>query len=107
MKRAAKIILIGICCGLTLLLLKTGFGIDDATFMHGYWITAVAIVSGAVLINLSYNAIYLNKIRKIAKLLSEEKPQEYIAGIEHLLKTAKGKSLRNLLELNLAAGHRE
>ena len=76
---------------MTLLLFKISFGIDDTAFMHGYWIVAVAIVLGAVLINLCYNLIYLNKIKKIAKLLSEEKPQEYIAGIENLLKPQKGK----------------
>ena len=90
-----------------LLLLKISFGIDDAAFMHGYWIAAVAIVLGAVLINVCYNLIYFNKVKKIAKLLSEEKPQEYIDGIENLLKTAKGKILRNILELNLAAGYIE
>ena len=65
-----------------LLLLKISFGIDDAAFMHGYWIAAVAIVLGAVLINAYYNLIYFTKVKKIAKLLSEEKPQEYIDGIE-------------------------
>ena len=57
MKRAAKIVLIGVCFGLILLLLKISFGIDDAAFMHGYWIAAVAIVLGAVLINAYYNLI--------------------------------------------------
>ena len=107
MKRAAKIVLIGVCFGLILLFLKISFRIDDAAFMHGYWIAAVAIVLGAVLINVCYNLIYFNKVKKIAKLLSEEKPQEYIDGIENLLKTAKGKTLRNILELNLAAGYIE
>lgn len=107
LKRAAKIVLIGVCFGLILLLLKISFGIDDAAFMHGYWIAAVAIVLGAVLINAYYNLIYFTKVKKIAKLLSEEKPQEYIDGIENLLKTAKGKTLRNILELNLAAGYIE
>ena len=57
LKRAAKIVLIGVCFGLILLLLKISFGIDDAAFMHGYWIAAVAIVLGAVLINVCYNLI--------------------------------------------------
>lgn len=107
MKRVARIILIGIGIGLALLLFKKSIGIDDKTFMHGYWITSITIVLGAVLINLCYNLIYFNKSKKIIKLLSEEKPQEYIAGIENLLKTAKGKNLRNILELNLAAGYIE
>ena len=71
----------------------------------GYWIASITLVLGAVLINLCYSLIYFNKSKKIIKLLSEEKPQEYIAGIENLLKTAKGKNLRNILELNLAAGY--
>ena len=57
MKRAAKIVLIGVCFGLILLFLKISFRIDDAAFMHGYWIAAVAIVLGAVLINAYYNLI--------------------------------------------------
>lgn len=107
MKRMARIILIGVCFGLSLLLLKISFGIDDAAFMHGYWIVAVSIVIGAVLINLCYNLTYFYKVKKIAKLLNEEKPQEYINGIENLLKTAKGKTLRNILELDLASGYIE
>ena len=43
MKRAAKIVLIGVCFGLILLFLKISFRIDDAAFMHGYWIAAVEI----------------------------------------------------------------
>lgn len=107
MKRIAKIIIIGICFGLTLLLLKVIFGIDDTTFMRGYWIVAPAIVIGALIINVCYNLFYFNKVKKIVKLLNEEKPQEYIDRIEDLLKTAKGKNLRNILELNLAAGYIE
>lgn len=107
LKRVAKIIFMGVCLGLALALLKTGLGIDDTVFMHGYWIVAVAVVLGAVLINLCYTLSYQNKNKEIAKLLSEEKPQEYIAGMENLLKTAKGKDLRNILKLNLAAGYIE
>ena len=71
------------------------------------WIVAPAIVIGALIINVCYNLFYFNKVKKIVKLLNEEKPQEYIDRIEDLLKTAKGKNLRNILELNLAAGYIE
>ncbi len=107
MRRVAKIVFIGICTGLVLLLFKIGFGIDDDTFMRGYLIAAVVIVLSVVLINLCYNFIYFNKIKRIAKLLSEEKPWEYVDEIEKLLKTAKGENLKNILELNLAAGYIE
>lgn len=107
MKRMKKIILIGVCFGLVLFVLNLCLGIDDAVFMHDYWIAAAVIVIGSVLINLCYNLFYLNKVKKILRLLSEEKPQEYIEGIENLRKTAKGQTLRDILELNLAAGYIE
>ena len=48
LKRAAKIVLIGVCFGLILLFLKIIFRIDDAAFMHGYWIAAVEITPSRV-----------------------------------------------------------
>lgn len=107
MKKIAKILIIGICFGLTLLVLKIIFGIDDTDFMRGYWIAAPAIVVDVLIINVFYNLFYFNKVKKIINLLNENKPQEYIDKIEDLLKTAKGKNLRNILELNLAAGYIE
>lgn len=107
MKRARKIIIIGICLGLVLVIFKEGFRIDGAVFMRGYLTAAVIIVIGAVLVNVFYNIFYQNKIQKIAKLLGEGKPQEYIDGMEALLKTTKGENLRNVLTLNLAAGYVE
>ena len=105
MKKVTKIILIGICVGLILLLLKISFKIDDEAFMHTYWIAGIAIILATALISLCYNLIYFDKVKKISKLLSEEKTQEYISSMENLLKTAKGKTLRNILELNLTAGY--
>ena len=107
MKRVIKIVTIGICVGFVLAIFQKSFRIDKTAFMRGYWIAATAIIIGAVLINVFYNLVYLNKMRKIAKLLREQKPQEYIDGIEALLKTAKGENLRNILTLNLAAGYVE
>ena len=48
LKRAAKLVLIGVCFGLILLFLKISFRIDDAAFMHGYWIAAVEITPSRV-----------------------------------------------------------
>ena len=41
LKRAAKIVLIGVCFGLILLFLKIIFRIDDAAFMHGYMLKLI------------------------------------------------------------------
>ena len=48
LKRVAKIVLIGVCFGLILFFLKIIFRIDDAAFMHGYWIAAVEITPSRV-----------------------------------------------------------
>ena len=50
---------------------------------------------------------YMSKTRELARLLQAGQPEEYIAGMEDLLKTAKGKNLRDILILNLTAGYVE
>jgi tetratricopeptide (TPR) repeat protein len=44
-------------------------------------------------------------MKQIAPLLEAGKPQEYVAGVEQLLETAKGQNLRKILTMNLAAGY--
>ena len=44
-------------------------------------------------------------MRRITALLDEGKAEEYIAGMEKMLETAKGQNLRNILKLNLTAGY--
>lgn len=107
MKSIRNVMIIGLCIGFASLMIQKLFAIDEGAFMHGYWLVAWMIVIGAALINIFYNMYYYNKTEKIAKLLHEGKPQEYIDGIEALLKTARGKNLRNILVLNLAAGYME
>lgn len=107
MKRIVKTAAIGICVGVLLVIVKESFQIDEAVFKRTCWIAAPVAVIGALLINIFYNISYQNKVRKIARMLDEEKPQEYIDGMEVLLRTAKGKNLRNVLQLNLAAGYLE
>lgn len=100
-----KAVLIGICLGIALLIVQRGLNIDEKAFMRGYWLAAPALVLGAVVINLSYNAVYLFKLRKLARLFLDEEPKKYVEGTEALLKTAKGQRLRSLLTLNLAGGY--
>lgn len=107
MKRIIKFIVIGICLGFILFIIQKIFQIDEATLMHHYWIAASVVVIGTVLINVCYNLFYFSKTKKAIELLNQEKPQEYIQTIDALLKTAKGKVLRNILTLNLAAGYIE
>ncbi len=107
MKRILKIIAIGIGFGLILLVVQKSLQMDLDSFLHVYWMLAPLLVIGAVLFNVGYNLFYQKKVRKLAGLLEEGKIQEYISGMEALLKRAKGKGLRDLLTLDLAAGYVE
>lgn len=107
MKRIGKVILFGVCLGLVLVLIQNSFQIPEDVFMQGYWIAAIVVVLGALAINIFYNLYYMAKMKKLLPLLYGGEPRRYIAGMEALIKTAKGKTLRNTLELNLAAGYME
>lgn len=107
MRRILTVILIGICLGLALAALQKGFHIDEALFMGIYWQAGAAVVAAALLVNTAYHGFYFHKMRKLAPLLAARKNQAYIDGIEALMKTAKGKNLRNMLRLNLAVGYME
>ena len=79
--------------------------IDKAVFMTGYWIAALVVLTGVLLVNILYNVSYQRRMKQIAPLLEAGKPQEYIEGVEQLLKTAKGQSLKTILTMNLYAGY--
>lgn len=97
----------GVCLGLVLVLIQNGFQIPEDVFMQGYWIGAIVVVLGMLVINISYNLYYIGKVKKLLNLLYGGEARGYIEGMEALLKTAKGKTLRSTLELNLAAGYME
>lgn len=107
MKRILKIIILGICLGLAMVVLQNILKMDTNDFMHMYWMIAIVIILAAVLINVLYNLHYQQKVQKAAKLLEAGKTNEYIDELKKLLKTAKGSNLRNVLSLNLAAGYLE
>lgn len=107
MKRIGKVILFGVCLGLVLVLIQNSFQIPEDVFMQGYWIGAIVVVLGALAINIFYNLYYTAKLKKLLPLLFGGEPRRYIEGMEALIKTAKGKTLRSTLELNLAAGYME
>lgn len=107
MKRIMKIFIFGVCIGIAALIIQKSFHINEDVFMRGYYIAAIVIVIGAVLFNMLYNRYYFKKVRALSEQFLEEKPQEYIDGIQALLKTAKGRYLQNILRLNLTAGYME
>ncbi len=107
MKRIGKVVLFGVCLGLVLVLIQNSFQIPEDVFMQGYWIAAIVVVLGALVINISYNLYYMGRVKKLLTLLYAGDSRGYIEGMEALRKTAKGKTLRSTLELNLAAGYME
>ncbi len=107
MKHIFKVLALGICLGLLLAVVRRLLHIDATLFMRGYWIIALSAIGVAVLINVLYNLSYQQKMRKAAALLEDGCAEEYIAKTEALLQTARGRGLRNILKINLAAGHME
>ena len=107
MMRIGKVVLFGVCLGLVLVLIQSSFQIPEDVFMQGYWIAAIVVVLGMLIINISYNLYYIGKVKKLLNLLYAGESRRYIEGMEALLKTAMGKTLRGTLELNLAAGYME
>jgi len=107
LKRVLKIFAVGVCTGLLLVVIQKGLQIDEDVFMRGYWAIALAVLAGVVLVNVLYNISYQKRIKRLAALLEAGKPEEYLAGVEKLLETTKGKNLRNILKIDLAAGYIE
>lgn len=107
MKRIIKILALGICLGLGLVLIQQVLNIDEHTFLTWYWVMVPAILVGVVLINALYNLSYLRKAKSLATQLEEGHPQAFVEGMEKLLHSAKGRRLREVLTLNLAAGYVE
>ena len=107
MMRIGKAVFFGVCLGLVLVLIQSSFQIQEDVFMQGYWIAAIVVVLGMLIFNISYNLYYIGKVKKLLNLLYAGESRRYIEGMEALLKTAMGKTLRGTLELNLAAGYME
>ena len=107
MKHVKAVIIAGICLGIVLLAIQIGTGIDSDVFMRYYWMAAPFLVIGAVVVYAGYQVYYQRKMQKLAGLLEQGKTREYVDGLMKLRETAKGKNLRNVIDLNLAAGYVE
>jgi len=105
MKHILKVIGIGVALGLLLLFIKQALNIPEEIFVKTYWIFGAAVVIAAVLFNHFYHRSYLKKMKTVALLLEQGKPQEYIKAVEALRQKAKGRYLQNLFTLNLSAGY--
>ena len=107
MKSIKWIVIVGICLGIALLVVQIVTGIDSDVFMRYYWMVAPFLVIGAVVAYAGYQVYYQRKMQKLAGLLEQGKVKEYLDGLMKLRESAKGKNLRNVIDLNLAAGYVE
>lgn len=105
MKHFLKVIVAGVCLGVVLVVIQIVFQFDRDALLRGYWSFAAVLIVAAALFNILYNLRYQKKMQAAAALLEEGRPAEYIAAVESLLQTARGRYVRNTLTLNLTAGY--
>lgn len=105
LKKISIVIGVGFCIGVILVIMKNIFHVEDDIFWRWYFAIAAVVIIGAVVFNLCYNYFYLKKARKLMEQLWKDKPLEYVEKMKELRKTAKGKGLKFMLDLNLAFGY--
>lgn len=105
MKHFVKVIAAGIGIGIVLAVIQNGLQIEKTLFLKVYFMVGIAVIAGAVLINLLYYKKYREEMRQAAVLLEEGRTQEYVDTVKNMLQRAKGRQIRNLLKLNLSAGY--
>lgn len=105
MKRVLSIIAVGIALGIVLFILKNALDIDDSAFWRYYFTGGIAAITAAALWNLLYTGRYQRKMKEAAALRGKGDTAGYMAAIEKLLQTAKGRQLKSQLKLNLSAGY--
>ena len=105
MKRVIAVIAVGIVLGIVMFILKTALNIDDAAFWRYYLTGGIAAITIAALVNILYTGRYQKKMQAAAALRAKGDAAGYLAEIEKLLQTAKGRQLKNQLTLNLSAGY--
>lgn len=106
-KHFVKVVAAGIGIGILLLIIRSIFKIDEDVFMKGFWIAGTIVIAVAVLFNLLYVSGYRKKMKAAVLLMEEGRIDEYMAEVQKMLQTAKGRALKNLFRLNLSAGYCE
>lgn len=105
MKRVLRIFAIGILLGMVMAVIRQSLAIDSRSFLRWYWAAAAVVLIVVFAVNLLYTLRYLNKMRQAMPLLEENRTDAYINTVEELLHRVRGRYLKNLFRLNLAAGY--
>lgn len=106
-RRLLKIFILGVCLGFGMIFVQWYLKMDTDEFMPIFLRIALVVIIGSTLISIAYFLFYWERMRRLIKLLRSGQAAEYTEGMEKLLRTAKGKYLREILRLNLAAGYAE
>lgn len=105
MKRFAKIMIVGVCLGLVLLLVKIAFQIPENVFWWFYVVLSGITIVGISAFNVAYNLYYQKKMKTALQLLKAGQVESYIAEVESMRSRAKGRFANNMLTINLSAGY--
>ncbi|MCI5704855.1 hypothetical protein [Candidatus Pseudoscillospira sp. SGI.172] len=105
MKRVLKIFALGIGIGVLSLLVQRAFQVPKDIFLHFYWIFGAVVIVGAIFFNFLYIRAYEKKMSSAAALLESGHPREYLAAVENLRRTARGRYLSTVFTVNLSAGY--
>lgn len=105
MKRILGIFAVGVCLGIFLSVIQNMFQIERTVFMRWYWTLGAAAVLLIALCYILYARKYQKQVSESIGLLEEGRANEYIEAIETMLCHAKGRNIRNILQLNLSAGY--
>ncbi|MBQ8590829.1 MAG: tetratricopeptide repeat protein [Firmicutes bacterium] len=104
-EQTIRIIVIGVIAGVVLAIGRDALGIDIDVFMKWYFIGAIVLMICVLLGVVIYTMNYKNKMIKAMALLNEGKATEYVEVVSAMEQKALGKSLKNILRLNLTAGY--
>lgn len=107
MKYYLKFVGLGVCIGILLTVLRIVLPIDEEAFMRGYWITGAVVVGLAAAGSLFYTGRYRKRMQGALALFEKGEIGPYMEEVKDMLRSAKGRSLRNTLQINLSAGYCE
>lgn len=105
LRRYLKVVGVGVCVGILLCVVRAVFRIESAVFWHWYFIAGVLVVLGAALYNFLYLRKYAKRLRAAIAHYEKGETAIYMDEIEDMLRTAKGRNLRNTLKIDLSAGY--
>ena len=104
-RRVGRTLAIGVALGISLGFITSVLDIDKDVFMKYYILVAILIVAGVFLYNYLYIRKHNQEMSQAINLLNEGKTEEYMVRVSELERKVKGKALKNLMRLNLTAGH--